>query len=245
MVKEDFDEEEENLKDPTSCLNVGSVSHEAEGYGMLFIQDGIVNKNWKKHLYTDDTVFDVFLSEDCVNDTLFVTAEEPILNRSGFVQLKYNHTTTSSTARKPSAKFTEQPMEILMTYQCPPQVEITQEYHFNQTLRLDGFEDITYDWVKVCLPPKPVIPSSGGWNGASIFFFVVFLITLIGCVGTCAYNYTVKGMAGPEAIPCYTSVQNCIRGMGSQPANRTPQMNYDDTSLASDADFGAAYQTDL
>lgn len=57
-------------------------------------------------------------------------------------------------------------------------------------------------WVALTCPTPGTNPYTPyGWSGAGIFFFVVFLLGLIGYVGKWVYNYTVLRKTGLEAVP--------------------------------------------
>lgn len=74
-------------------------------------------------------------------------------------------------------------------------------------------------------------PDDGGMSPAGVFFLVVFLLTLAGCVGGCGYNFRIQGKRGVEVVPFidfYRRQWNRARGMGSEHSQLSGTSHTDD-----------------
>eukprot|EP00698_Gefionella_okellyi_P010318 TRINITY_DN2670_c0_g1_i3.p1 TRINITY_DN2670_c0_g1~~TRINITY_DN2670_c0_g1_i3.p1 ORF type:complete len:225 (+),score=24.39 TRINITY_DN2670_c0_g1_i3:174-848(+) len=61
------------------------------------------------------------------------------------------------------------------------------------------YVNAVYKFAVINAPPVP--PGPGGWNAAGIFFFVVFMLALVGCIGGCIFNFSMGGKRGIDVIP--------------------------------------------
>ena len=123
----------------------------------------------------------------------------------------------------------------------------------NITIELPGYSDVTFSLEKICLPPlpprspTPAPPADGEWGPGSIFFFTVFILTMVFCIVGCGINYVQQGKTGLEIIPGASTCVGFLGKLFRQP-RYTPQMDYDAPvggQGTSNERFGASYQTDL
>jgi hypothetical protein len=115
----------------------------------------------------------------------------------------------------------------------------------NVTIELPGYADVTFELAKRCLAHiVPTPDPDGGWPAASVFFFIVFILTMVFCIVGCGINYVQKGKTGIEIIPGATTCVECMGKVFRQP-RYTPQMDYDAPVGGPTERFGASYQTDL
>jgi hypothetical protein len=118
----------------------------------------------------------------------------------------------------------------------------------NITIGLWGYADVTFSLDKKCLPPiGPPTPAPSGWGAGSIFFFTVFILTMVFCIVGCGINYVQQGKTGLEIIPGASTCVGCLGKLFRQP-RYTPQMDYDAPVGGQghgNERFGASYQTDL
>jgi hypothetical protein len=115
----------------------------------------------------------------------------------------------------------------------------------NVTIELPGFADVTFEMEKKCFPhiaPSPEPPT--GWSPAAIFFFTVFVLTMVFCIVGCGVNYVQRGKTGLEIVPGATTFAECMGKVFRQP-RYTPQMDYDAPVGGPTERFGTSYQTDL
>jgi len=119
----------------------------------------------------------------------------------------------------------------------------------NITIGLFGYSDVTFSLDKKCFPlimPTPA-PPTPGWGAGSIFFFTVFILTMVFCIVGCGINYVQQGKTGLEIIPGASTCVACLGKVFRQP-RYTPQMDYDAPvggQGSGNERFGASYQTDL
>lgn len=107
-----------------------------------------------------------------------------------------------------------------------------------------AFKPVTVQIKKQCLPfVAPPVPSNA-WTGAGIFFFLVFILTLLSCVGGCGFNYISRGKTGWEIVPGAVYMSACLGKCVREP-RYTPQMDYDTPVGESQDHYGATYQADL
>jgi len=118
-------------------------------------------------------------------------------------------------------------------------------------IALTGYSEIVFSLNKTCFPhithpPTPGAPSTG-WGAGSIFFFTVFILTMVFCIVGCGINYVQQGKTGLEIIPGASTCVACLGKLFRQP-RYTPQMDYDAPvggQATGNERFGASYQTDL
>jgi len=112
----------------------------------------------------------------------------------------------------------------------------------NVTLELPGYANVTFELEKRCFPNlTPTPEKEKGWSPASVFFFTVFVLTMVFCIVGCGVNYVQKGKTGLEIIPGATTCVECLGKVFRQP-RYTPQMDYDAPVGGAP---GTSYQTDL
>jgi hypothetical protein len=125
---------------------------------------------------------------------------------------------------------------------------------------IDPFNPITFAWFKKC----PAPPS--GWTGFGIFCFVVFILTLVACIGGCIFKYVKLHARGVEIVPfidTYRNVYARFKGTESTPYQGVvfqsgvgPQAQFDapmseSSSLAQSSTgsnsnpFGSSYQSSV
>jgi len=118
----------------------------------------------------------------------------------------------------------------------------------NVTIGVSGYADITFSLDKKCFPVfSPTPESPEGWGAGSIFFFTVFILTMVFCIVGCGINYVQQGKTGLEIIPGASTCVACMGKLFRQP-RYTPQMDYDAPvggQAHGNERFGASYQTDL
>jgi hypothetical protein len=116
----------------------------------------------------------------------------------------------------------------------------------NVTIGLPGYADVTFELEKRCFPHITPTPEKepGGWSPASIFFFTVFVLTMVFCIVGCGINYVQRGKTGLEIVPGATTFAECMGKVFRQP-RYTPQMDYDAPVGGPTERFGTSYQTDL
>jgi len=130
-----------------------------------------------------------------------------------------------------------------------------KEFHgiVNITIGIGGdtqYSDIIFSVDKTCFPhltPTPEPPKNTGWGAGSIFFFTVFILTMVFCIVGCGINYVQQGKTGLEIIPGASTCVACMGKLFRQP-RYTPQMDYDAPvggQAPGNERFGASYQTDL
>lgn len=95
---------------------------------------------------------------------------------------------------------------------------------------------------KTCPEIEGSASSSSGWSAAGIFFFTVFILTLVGCLTGAGYKYTKEEKRGWEVIPGITYYRACYEK--ACPTKRyTPQSDYYQDNVPDHG--GKSYQTDL
>jgi hypothetical protein len=102
--------------------------------------------------------------------------------------------------------------------------------------------------TKACAaqPPEPD-NGGGGWSGAGIFFFSLFILCLVLFVAVFAWNYWREGKRGWDAVPLYNWCAACIDKARGHNRNHTPQMDTSGSrsTYGNFEDSGHAYQSNL
>ena len=101
-----------------------------------------------------------------------------------------------------------------------------------------------------CAPAAPSGGGGGGWSGAGIFFFTVFILALVGCLGGCAFNYVRVGKRGLAVVPLYATASKCADKLRGGPSREwTPQMDAESGQAARTTNYsnfdGDGYQSNL
>lgn len=128
--------------------------------------------------------------------------------------------------------------EIGIGYKCP--AVPTKRYKITAEISIKGWKNITVTWQKDCSVPAPVF-NPPGMSGFEQFCLVVFIITLVLCVGGCGYNYISRGKSGKEIIPGYHLIERYICCQKERAYNAG--MSYDEQ--IGDDSYSTPYQTDL
>lgn len=85
------------------------------------------------------------------------------------------------------------------------------------SVSVDPFDPFTIAWFKNC--QGAVVP--GGMSATGVFFLTVFLLTLFGCMGGCAFKYVKLHARGVEVIPGIDTWRGlyarCKNGGGAAP----------------------------
>lgn len=120
-------------------------------------------------------------------------------------------------------------------YMCPEDTEKSSDYSVQLTLAFpgEGYDNVTTSWKKTCGP------ITSAWSTAGLFFFVTFILILVGCVIGCGYNYVQLGKSGCDVIPCIGLLSRC-RGNGSASQQGYAAQNDYTAGEASAQDGGAA-----
>lgn len=146
----------------------------------------------------------------------------------------------------------DKPQQIRVIYNCidgkPPtttSVTMTMYYYWNYNL--------TIKWYKQCplsnpspapIPPSPTGGSSSGWSSTGIFFFTLFILSLVAWLAKAYYNYSRLEKRGWEILPGYECIQNLRDRCSSEP-RFSPQVDYYDKDEHGSDYGGRSYQTDL
>jgi len=109
-------------------------------------------------------------------------------------------------------------------------------------IELPGFQDAIFKMERSCGSPTPATPE--GWSAGAIFFFTIFILTLVFCLVGCFVNYAQRGKTGLEIVPGATAFVDCIDRVRRQP-RYTPQMDYNAPVSDSKEKFKTSYQADL
>lgn len=97
------------------------------------------------------------------------------------------------------------------------------------------YVDAAFDFSKTC----PHYTSGGGWSGAGIFFFTVFILTLVFCVAGCAINRLHFHKSGADIIPGMPLYRKCLGG-GDGADVYSPQADLESTGpAAGGGDYGS------
>lgn len=147
---------------------------------------------------------------------------------------------------------------VFVAYECRDNTKRSRNFTMSLELSFPSLPppnngDVTITWTKHCWPgnqpgEKPDGPPDS-WTGTQIFFFVVFLLTLVGCLLGCGYNYVLRSRTGIEIIPCIDTFRMCCSkcsGGGGSNSGYQPEMgggNYQEAD--GNNQYGAVYNTDL
>lgn len=142
--------------------------------------------------------------------------------------------------------------QVVLEWTCPAApsevdypVEVTLSTAKPAGTGAGTFGEVTFKVMKKCFPPvAPEDGGGGGWSPFGTFVFVVFILTLVGCVAGCAFNKVKRDKTGWEVVPGAGLVSMALGKCLKEP-RYTPQMDYD-TPVGEDNDhYGATYQADL
>lgn len=233
---------------PCSCFNLGHVENGVPQNDSVAMGVAPIPSFNPPSEASDETILVAWASNASAScqglNWSFTAALHPLLSNSSIKGLGENFSVLPKTDPEVEAQ------SLSIKWKCPI-LNVTSKFKSYFTVSISDangtmYAKPTFSVIKSCFftPVNPVIPIfNPGMGATSVFFLVVFILTMIGCVVGCGINYIQQGKTGIEIIPGAVTCFSCVGKLVREP-RYTPQMDYD-TAIGDSDRFGASYQTNL
>lgn len=224
----------------TDCEMGLDAGHEVKGQ---LIQHGVATQAFALYIANEEKFSEIFylwLDDESTResqdfDIVSLSVVKGLKNIKPYYKLPEGKTFYQRSTKKEA--------QIDIVYNCSGKAK--PSFHtLNLTLVFPpSTKPVSVSWEKIC-DGGPDAHHGDGWSGAMIFFFTVFILTLVFCVAGCGYNYVQREKQGVEMIPGIDAMRKA-KTMLFPERRYTPQMNYDTAPGGDDNEYGATYQTNL